>query len=141
VLFLTRHKYFADLSERHILNDISDHLEAISQAYNSVRVAAFADLSVQLVLAEATKAEIGQEHLDSMCVQTIQAFEGPLQSEDNPLISQTTEVATLQENGVLISLRTDIDSTSALFLLCDFDIDVEGVVEMSRLVLHEMEAI
>ncbi len=122
------------------MNDISDHLEAISQAYGSVRVAAFADLSVQLVLAEATKADIGQEHLDLMCVQTAQAFEGPLQSEDNPLISQTTEVAILQEDGVLISLRPDIDSTSAIFLLCDFDIDVEGVVEMSRTALSETEA-
>lgn len=121
--------------------NISDHLEAINTDNSSVQIVAFADLSVQLVLADSTKAEIGQEHLDTLCAQVADAFDSPLQTGTPSLIEPPTEVVVMRDDGVLISLRPTHDSSNALYLLCDYDVDINGAMAMARNALTETGAV
>ncbi|WP_428547274.1 hypothetical protein [Profundibacter sp.] len=80
--------------------DISEQLDAINAAFDSVRISAFADLSVQLVLADSSKSDIGQELLDEMCIQAANAFECPTISSDNSLGTSVNSRFRLLRGGV-----------------------------------------
>jgi len=116
--------------------DIVDHLEAINKANDSVQVVIFADLTTQIVLADATKKEIGQEHLDKLCMQAAAAFENPFLS----LAERPDEVIVMRDDGVLIALRTTQDSPTAICLLGDYSTDLNSVLLEARNALSETGA-
>ncbi len=111
---------------------ISEHLDAINSAFDSVRIAAFADLSVQLVLAESTKADIGQELLDELCIQAANAFECPAVSAGTSLIPPPVEAIIMTDKGILLTLRTTEFSPNALIFECDYDIKLKDILTMAR---------
>lgn len=112
--------------------DISEHLDAINKAFDSVRIAAFADLSVQLVLADATKSDIGQELLDDLCIKAANAFECPALSIDSSLIDPPVEAIIMADEGVLLALRATEFSPNALIFECDYDINLKDILAMAR---------
>lgn len=120
--------------------DIIDHLTKINKADDSVQIAIYADLSTHLVLAEATEKEIGQEHLDKLCMQSAAAFDNPLLSLDSPLVEQPNEAIAMLDDGIIVALRTAHDSNQAICLLCDYNIDIDGVLANARNVLSEIGA-
>jgi len=121
--------------------NISDHLEAINTENSAVQIVAFADLSVQLVLADSKKKEIGQEHLDTLCAQVTDAFDCPLHTGNLSLVEPPTEVVIMRDDGVLISLRPTHNSSNALYLLCDYNVDIDNAMAMARSALAETGAV
>jgi len=118
--------------------DISEHLDAINKAFDSVRIAAFADLSVQLVLADSTKSEIGQELLDDLCIKAANVFECPALSVDNSLIDPPVEAIIMTDKGILLTLRSTEFSPNALIFECDYDINLKDILEMARNTLKKI---
>ncbi len=112
--------------------DISGHLDAINKAFDSVRIAAFADLTVQLVLADSTKSNIGQEILDDLCIQAANAFECPALHTDNSLIDPPVEAIVMTDKGILLTLRSTEFSPNALIFECDYDINLKDILTMAR---------
>jgi len=112
--------------------DISEQLDAINAAFDSVRISAFADLSVQLVLADSSKSDIGQELLDEMCIQAANAFECPAISSDNSLIEPPVEAIVMTDKGILLTLRSTEFSPNALIFECDYDINLKDILTMAR---------
>ncbi len=112
--------------------DISEHLDAINKAFDSVRITAFADLSVQLVLADATKSDIGQELLDDLCIKAANAFECPALAIDSSLIDPPVEAIVMTDEGILLALRATEFSPNALIFECDYDINLKDLLEMAR---------
>lgn len=118
--------------------DISEHLDAINKAFDSVRIAAFADLSVQLVLADSTKSEIGQELLDDLCIKAANVFECPALSVDNSLIDPPVDAIIMTDKGILLTLRSTEFSPNALIFECDYDINLKDILEMARNTLKKI---
>ncbi len=118
--------------------DISEHLDAINKAFDSVRIAAFADLSVQLVLADSTKSEIGQELLDDLCIKAANVFECPALSVDNSLIDPPVEAIIMTDKGILLTLRSTEFSPNALIFECDYNINLKDILEMARNTLKKI---
>jgi hypothetical protein len=112
--------------------DISEQLDAINAAFDSVRISAFADLSVQLVLADSSKSDIGQELLDEMCIQAANAFECPAAISDNSLIEPPVEAIVMTGKGILLTLRATEFSPNALIFECDYDINLKDILTMAR---------
>ena len=112
--------------------DISEQLDAINAAFDSVRISAFADLSVQLVLADSSKSDIGQELLDEICIQAANAFECPTIPSDNSLIEPPVEAIIMTDKGILLTLRSTEFSPNALIFECDYDINLKDILTMAR---------
>lgn len=120
--------------------DISEQLDAINAAFDSVRIAAFADLTVQLVLADSTKSDIGQELLDELCIQAANAFECPAVSVDNALIDPPVEAIIMTDKGILLTLRSTEFSPNALIFECDYNINLKDILVTARNTLKKAGA-
>jgi len=120
--------------------EISEHLDAVNKAFDSVRIAAFADIMVQLVLAESTKVDVGQEYLDALCIQTANAFECPALGAAGSVLKSKTEVAVITNEGVLLALRPSDDSSTALLFDCDANIQIKDLFRMARKIAKEIGA-
>ncbi|WP_457644994.1 hypothetical protein [Profundibacter sp.] len=112
--------------------DISEQLDAINAAFDSVRISVFADLSVQLVLADSSKSDVGQELLDEICIQAANAFEYPDVYSDNSLIDPPVEAIVMTDKGILLALRSTEFSPNALIFECDYDINLKDILAMAR---------
>jgi len=120
--------------------DISEQLDAINAAFDSVRIAAFADLSVQLVLADSSKSDIGQEVLDEICIKAANAFECPAISPGDSLIDPPIETIIMTDKGILLTLCATEFSPNALIFDCDYDINLNDILAVARNTLKKTGA-
>lgn len=120
--------------------DIVEHLEAISSTFKNVQIVMFADLSTQIVLADATKQDTGQEHLDALCVQAAAAFDSPFTALGDILVEQPDEVIVMRDDGVLVALRPTHNSATAICLFCNYGADIDSILSTARKALSETGA-